>query len=180
VKIADMGNATPASKHYTEDIQTRQYRAPEAIIGRTDWGFTADVWSVACLTFELLTAEYLFDPQGQGELFSRDVDHYAQIIELLGDVPTSLKMGGRYSTDIFDSDGELRGIKKQSLKIWPLERVMTEKYLWSAQDAREFCRFLIPMLRVDWRERSTAGEATKDEWLEVNPGDWGDELEGKA
>ena len=49
VKIADLGNATPSKRHYTEDIQTRQYRSPEAIIGRADWDHRVDVWSVACL-----------------------------------------------------------------------------------------------------------------------------------
>ena len=49
VKIADLGNATPSTKHFTEDIQTRQYRAPEAIIGRRDWDARADIWSVACM-----------------------------------------------------------------------------------------------------------------------------------
>lgn len=49
VKIADLGNATPSTKHFTEDIQTRQYRAPEAIIGRRDWDARVDIWSVACV-----------------------------------------------------------------------------------------------------------------------------------
>jgi serine/threonine-protein kinase SRPK3 len=49
IKIADLGNATPSKRHYTEDIQTRQYRSPEAIIGRSDWDHRVDVWSVACL-----------------------------------------------------------------------------------------------------------------------------------
>ena len=49
IKIADLGNATPSKRHYTEEIQTRQYRAPEAIIGRSDWGCKVDIWSVACV-----------------------------------------------------------------------------------------------------------------------------------
>ena len=106
IKIADLGNATPIDHHYTEDIQTRQYRAPEAITGRTDWGATADIWSLACVVFELLTAEYLFDPQSQGELFGKDDDHCAQIIELIGKWPESVLWGGRYSREIFDSNGE--------------------------------------------------------------------------
>lgn len=109
IKIADLGNATPIRKHYTEDIQTRQYRSPEAITGRNDWGDTADVWSLACVVFELLTAEYLFDPQSQGELFGKDDDHCAQIIELLGAWPESVIWGGRYSREIFDSNGECPG-----------------------------------------------------------------------
>lgn len=55
--------------------------------------------------FELLTAEYLFDPQGQGELFTKDDDHMAQIIELVGDFPTEIKMGGKYSRELFDHTG---------------------------------------------------------------------------
>ena len=109
IKIADLGNATPTRKHYTEDIQTRQYRAPEAIVGRTDWGATADMWSVACVLFELLTAEYLFDPQSQGDLFGKDDDHVAQIIELLGDYGET-KWGGRFSRELFDSSGTWRSL----------------------------------------------------------------------
>lgn len=57
------------------------------------------------MLFELLTAEYLFDPQGQGELFTKDDDHMAQIIELLGDFSKDAKMGGKYSADLFDHTG---------------------------------------------------------------------------
>ena len=53
VKIADLGNATPSKKHFTEDIQTRQYRAPEAILGRRDWDTHVDIWSVACVVSRL-------------------------------------------------------------------------------------------------------------------------------
>lgn len=49
VKIADLGNATPSTKHFTEDIQTRQYRAPEAILGRRDWDARVDIWSASCV-----------------------------------------------------------------------------------------------------------------------------------
>ena len=163
IKIADLGNATPSRNHFTEDIQTRQYRAPEAILGRSDWDHTADIWSVACVIFELLTAEYLFDPQSQGEMFSKDDDHMAQIIELLGDFSNDLKMGGRYSREIFDSHGHLRYIK--SLKPWPLKRVMVEKYLFTENDAEGLCSLLEPMLRVDFRTRATAGELVDHPWL---------------
>lgn len=56
--------------------------------------------------FELLTADYLFDPQGQGELFTKDDDHMAQIIELVGDFPMDIKMGGKYSRELFDHTGK--------------------------------------------------------------------------
>ncbi|KAI0359012.1 kinase-like protein [Trametes cingulata] len=166
IKIADLGNATPTRKHYTEDIQTRQYRAPEAIVGRTDWGATADIWSVACVVFELLTAEYLFDPQSQGDLFGKDDDHVAQIIELLGEFGET-KWGGRFSRELFDSTGALRYIR--NLKPWPLKRVMVEKYLWSERDADALCAFLEPMLVIDHRKRAHARDMVDHPWLEVDP-----------
>ncbi|KAI0336204.1 Pkinase-domain-containing protein [Cubamyces sp. BRFM 1775] len=166
IKIADLGNATPTTKHYTEDIQTRQYRAPEAIVGRSDWGATADIWSVACVIFELLTAEYLFDPQSQGDLFGKDDDHIAQIIELLGDFGET-KWGGRFSRELFDSSGALRYIK--NLKPWPLKRVMVEKYLWNERDAEALCSFLEPMLVIDHRKRAHARDMVNHPWLEVDP-----------
>ncbi|KAF5356051.1 hypothetical protein D9756_004189 [Leucocoprinus leucothites] len=163
VKIADLGNATPSTKHFTEDIQTRQYRAPEAILGRRDWDARADIWSVACVIFELLTAEYLFDPQGQGELFTKDDDHMAQIIELMGDFPLQVKMGGKYSRELFDHTGALRYIR--TLKPWPLKRVMIEKYSYSETDSANLCSFLEPMLVVDMRERKCARDLTDHPWL---------------
>ncbi|KAI0735522.1 kinase-like domain-containing protein [Earliella scabrosa] len=166
IKIADLGNATPTRKHYTEDIQTRQYRSPEAIVGRTDWGATADIWSVACVVFELLTAEYLFDPQSQGDLFGKDDDHIAQIIELLGEYGET-KWGGRYSRELFDSAGNLRYIR--NLKPWPLRRVMVEKYLWSESDSEALCKFLEPMLVIDHRARAQARDLVDHPWLEVDP-----------
>ncbi|KAH6917423.1 CMGC/SRPK protein kinase [Coprinopsis sp. MPI-PUGE-AT-0042] len=166
IKIADLGNATPSKKHYTEDIQTRQYRAPEAIVGRKDWDTRADIWSVACLVFELLASEYLFDPQGQGELFTKDDDHMAQIIELVGDFSLDVKMGGKYSRELFDHSGALRYIK--TLKPWPLKRVMTEKYLYAEEDADSLCAFLLPMLKADWRERANARDMLDHPWLEIS------------
>ncbi|KAH7914477.1 kinase-like protein [Hygrophoropsis aurantiaca] len=170
IKIADLGNATPSKRHYTEDIQTRQYRAPEAILGRRDWGTRADIWSVACVVFELLTAEFLFDPHGQGELFTKDDDHMAQIIELMGDFPLEVKMGGKYSRELFDHSGALRYIK--TLKPWPLHRVMTEKYLFSEPDTKAFCGFLEPMLVVDQRGRKEAHDMLVHPWLEVKDEEW--------
>ncbi|KAF7340001.1 Protein kinase dsk1 [Mycena venus] len=125
--------------------------------------------------FELLTAEFLFDPQGQGDLFSKDDDHMAQIIELLGDFTLDVKMGGKYSQDLFDANGALRFIK--TLKPWPLKRVMMEKYLWSEPDAAVLCTFLGPMLAIDPRNRTDAKDMLDHPWLEVTAaddvvGDW--------
>jgi serine/threonine-protein kinase SRPK3 len=62
VKIADLGNACWVDHHYTDDIQTRQYRAPEVILGAS-YDSSADIWSAGCTVFELLTGDFLFEPR---------------------------------------------------------------------------------------------------------------------
>lgn len=47
-KIADLGNACWTYKHFTEDIQTRQYRCLEVLIG-APYSTSADIWSCACM-----------------------------------------------------------------------------------------------------------------------------------
>ena len=56
VKIADLGNACWEQHHFTEDIQTRQYRSLEVLLG-AGYGTPADIWSCACMAFELATGE---------------------------------------------------------------------------------------------------------------------------
>ena len=44
-----------------DSIGTTEYNSVEAIIG-ADYGYPTDIWSVACVMFECLTNDYLFDP----------------------------------------------------------------------------------------------------------------------
>lgn len=55
--------------------------------------------------FELLTGgDYLFDP-ASGSRYSKDDDHIAQIIELMGEFPKTLAFSGKYSGDFFNRKG---------------------------------------------------------------------------
>lgn len=82
--------------HFTEDIQTRQYRSPEVLLG-SGYGTAADIWSTACIAFELATGDYLFEPHS-GADYSRDEDHLAHVIELLGEMPRNIAFSGEYVT----------------------------------------------------------------------------------
>ncbi|XP_056429511.1 SRSF protein kinase 2 isoform X5 [Hyla sarda] len=192
VKIADLGNACWVHKHFTEDIQTRQYRSIEVLIG-AGYSTPADIWSTACMAFELATGDYLFEPHS-GEDYSRDEDHIAHIIELLGNIPRHFALSGKYSReffnrrdhialitellgkiprkfamlgkyskDFFNKKGELRHITK--LKPWSLFDVLVEKYGWPHEDAAQFTDFLTPMLEMVPEKRASAGECLRHPWL---------------
>ncbi|KAM4676158.1 SRSF protein kinase 2 isoform 6-T6 [Discoglossus pictus] len=161
VKIADLGNACWVHKHFTEDIQTRQYRSIEVLIG-AGYSTPADIWSTACMAFELATGDYLFEPHS-GEDYSRDEDHIAHIIELLGNIPRHFALSGKYSREFFNRRGELRHITK--LKPWSLFDVLMEKYGWPHEDAAQFTDFLTPMLEMVPEKRASAGECLRHPWL---------------
>ncbi|XP_055509171.1 SRSF protein kinase 2-like isoform X8 [Leucoraja erinacea] len=161
VKIADLGNACWVHKHFTEDIQTRQYRSIEVLIG-AGYSTPADVWSTACMAFELATGDYLFEPHS-GEDYSRDEDHIALIIELLGKIPRKFAMSGKYSKEFFTKKGELRHITK--LKPWSLFDVLIEKYGWPHEEAVQFTDFLLPMLEMVPEKRASAAECLRHPWL---------------
>ncbi|XP_005311706.2 SRSF protein kinase 1 [Chrysemys picta bellii] len=161
VKIADLGNACWVHKHFTEDIQTRQYRSLEVLIG-SGYNTPADIWSTACMAFELATGDYLFEPHS-GEDYSRDEDHIALIIELLGKIPRKLIVAGKYSKEFFTKKGDLKHITK--LKPWGLFEVLVEKYEWSQDEAAAFTDFLLPMLELIPEKRATAAECLRHPWL---------------
>lgn len=161
VKIADLGNACWTDKHFTNDIQTRQYRAPEVILGMR-YDTSCDIWSAACMIFELLTGDFLFAPHS-GKRYNKNEDHVAQMIELLGRIPRSFALGGKYSFEIFNRRGELRHIR--DLEFWKLENVLVEKYAMSVTDAAEISSFLLPMLEYEPTKRATAQECLKHPWL---------------
>ncbi|EXJ91233.1 CMGC/SRPK protein kinase [Capronia coronata CBS 617.96] len=166
VKIADLGNACWVSHHFTNDIQTRQYRSPEVILG-AKWGASTDVWSMACMVFELITGDYLFDPQS-GTKYGKDDDHIAQIIELLGPFPKSLCLQGKWSQEIFNRKGELRNIHR--LRHWALPDVLREKYHFSVEDAKRISDFLLPMLELAPEARANAGGMSNSEFLKGTKG----------
>lgn len=84
IKLCDMGNACYIDKHYSDVIQTREYRSPEVLL-EGEYDETADIWSLACMIFELITGDYLFDPK-KGKTFKKNDDHLALISELIGEI----------------------------------------------------------------------------------------------
>jgi serine/threonine-protein kinase SRPK3 len=119
-------------------------------------------FSLTCQVFELITGDYLFDPQS-GTKYGKDDDHIAQIIELLGPFPKSLCLSGKWSQEIFNRKGELRNIHR--LRHWALPDVLREKYHFSVEEAKRIADFLIPMLELLPEKRANAGGMSGSEFM---------------
>uniref|UniRef100_A0A0D9RIX0 cyclin-dependent kinase n=1 Tax=Chlorocebus sabaeus TaxID=60711 RepID=A0A0D9RIX0_CHLSB len=80
IKICDFGFARILSipgDTYTDYVATRWYRAPELLVGDTQYGSSVDIWAAGCVFAELLTGQPLWPGKS-------DVDQLYLIIRTLG------------------------------------------------------------------------------------------------
>ncbi|KAG0555536.1 hypothetical protein KC19_12G176200 [Ceratodon purpureus] len=161
-KIVDLGTACWTNKIFTNDIQTRQYRCPEVLLG-CNYSTSADMWSFGCLVFELATGNVLFDPRTGGSAYNRDEDHLAQIMEILGPIPKSLASKGIHSHNYLTKNGELKHRKPNG--HCSLYKLLVNEYNFNEKDAKDFAGFLLPLLEVNPNKRPSAEESLHHPWL---------------
>eukprot|EP01065_Artemidia_motanka_P043268 TRINITY_DN5973_c0_g1_i1.p1 TRINITY_DN5973_c0_g1~~TRINITY_DN5973_c0_g1_i1.p1 ORF type:complete len:309 (+),score=54.08 TRINITY_DN5973_c0_g1_i1:66-992(+) len=80
LKLADFGLGRAFGipvKKYTHEVVTLWYRAPEVLLGSTDYGFGVDIWSAGCIFAEMATGDPLFPGKDESEQLLR-------IFKLLG------------------------------------------------------------------------------------------------
>jgi cell division cycle 2-like protein len=62
---------------YTQEVVTLWYRAPELLLGETDYSTAIDVWSMGCIFGEIIGRKPLFPGEGES-------DQVSKIAKLLG------------------------------------------------------------------------------------------------
>ncbi|KAL5963600.1 Cyclin-dependent kinase-like 1 [Taenia solium] len=80
LKLCDFGFArtlTGPDDRYTDYVATRWYRAPELLVGDTQYGPPVDIWAIGCVVAEMLTGSPLWPGRS-------DLDQLFQIINTLG------------------------------------------------------------------------------------------------
>lgn len=93
-------------------IQPNAYRAPEVLLG-AGWSYSADIWNLGVLMWNLLEKRDLFDQICDGESRYSGRMHLAQMISLLGPPPAALlesaekASGWRWAPKLENSQGEL-------------------------------------------------------------------------
>ena len=160
IKIVDLGCAVYASGTCMNEIQTREYRSPEVILGYK-YSTLTDMWSFGCIAFEMLTGEELFTPN-KGNGFSEDDDHLAAIWELIGEFPIEWAQETLRAWKFFLND-RLRNVPE--LEFYPLFDMLVERYGFKVNLAEEICRFLLPCLQIIPENRISALECLNNSWL---------------
>ncbi|GAW03324.1 polysaccharide lyase family 14 protein [Lentinula edodes] len=84
-------------------------RPPEALLDAPQ-GISADIWTLACVLYELITGESLIDPFFQTlELgLTPEESHLIQIIEICGEFPRDVTKSGANGCKWFHDDGTIR------------------------------------------------------------------------
>jgi len=114
------------------------------------------------MMFEMATGDFLFEPR-KGSGFTKDDDHLAQMMELLGKMPRKMALASKHCRKFFSRKGQLRRIKK--LSFWPLKKVLVSKYKMKEAEAQAFAYFLMPMLEWEPDKRASAQEMLDHPWL---------------
>ena len=155
--MIDFGGATYDNEKKSSIVNTRQYRAPEVILG-VGWSMPSDLWSIGCILAELYQGELLFATHD-------NIEHLALIERVVGHFPRNMLKRAKnieLVDEAFDSNGchrmdrVLPADKVTYVKgIAPLESIL-------AYDEDEWFLWLLRrILTINPDERATAQECLR-------------------
>jgi len=163
VKVIDFGGATYDYERKSSIVNTRQYRAPEVILG-WGWSYPSDLWSAGCIIAELYAGELLFATHDNAE-------HLALMERAVGPFPKELLDRSRLSTtkgsgsslvrECFDSRGwhKIRGVLSSRSIEHVRKMVPVEQMVLQHDRPTGLGRLLRSLLTIDPKRRATAREA---------------------
>ncbi|VDM34375.1 unnamed protein product [Hydatigera taeniaeformis] len=136
---------------YTDYVATRWYRAPELLVGDTQYGPPVDIWAIGCVVAEMLTGSPLWPGRS-------DLDQLFQIINTLG----------RSNWALYD-DQNMGIVEVVVSKLeQPIWRESLDKKFSSLQPPLEAFEldFLRACFHLDPMERATSEYLLKHKFLE--------------
>ncbi|XP_071829724.1 cyclin-dependent kinase-like 4 [Apostichopus japonicus] len=165
VKLCDFGFARTIAgpgEIYTDYVATRWYRAPELLVGDTNYGKAVDVWAVGCLQAEMLTGEPLFPGDS-------DIDQLYHIIKCFGNLIQRHK-------EVFMKNPLFVGMRLPEVRnVEPLERRFPHLTALSITVMKS-CLHLDPDQRPSCDQILRHEFFTKDGFYDTFPGELRDKI----
>lgn len=165
-------------------FQAKHYRAPECLLGiprRQEMGEDSiysdaskmDIWSVGCLVYEMITGKYLFNPRKSSSsspvipgTSASKREHIRQIIEITGcNNWTCFKDSPKYSTMFTEVNGKTRLKISGLIEIRNLDMCMQDDGVKDPMLRKQLCDFIAPMLAVNPKDRTSAHDMLKHQFL---------------
>eukprot|EP00536_Pseudo-nitzschia_multiseries_P012515 jgi/Psemu1/244632/estExt_Genewise1.C_4820020 len=157
IKVIDFGGATYDHEKKGSIVNTRQYRAPEVILG-VGWSMPSDLWSIGCILAELYKGELLFATHDNTE-------HLALIEKVVGPFPGQML---RRATNValvdaaFDMSYEHRmGRVLPDDQLAYVERTGPLESIILTSKSKSRSQLLRRILVIDPDERATARECLR-------------------
>jgi len=144
VKLIDFGNATYETDYHSRIINTRQYRAPEVILG-TGWDHQSDIWSIGCIIAELWTGNLLFQTH-------ENIEHLA-LMEKILETGVPEDMITKVQTQL-NNGTQPRARKKKKTQVQTRARRSP-----SEQDVEYFLNF--EDLSINWPANASSQESVE-------------------
>ncbi|RKL46447.1 hypothetical protein BFJ70_g2936 [Fusarium oxysporum] len=142
-------------------IQGEMYRAPEVILN-AGYTYSADIWSLGVMLWDLLEGKGLFDPTTSGKADKYDdQSHLGQIIASIGPPPVNLLSRGQRTPIFYKPDGELKDPDRIPCDF-NFENTIN---CMSGEEKLRFIQSIRRMVKWSPEERSTARELLEDPWL---------------
>ncbi|KAF4968321.1 hypothetical protein FSARC_4266 [Fusarium sarcochroum] len=163
VKLTDFGLAVRGNQPNNHDIQPREYTAPEALL-KADWTYSVDIWNLALVLFDLLGEVNLLSGRSQDNPEFSNKTRFAQIIRLLGPIPSELVARADKSklSKYFTDQGEFKYPELIPDESFTFENKTS---MLEDQDRELFISFAKRMLQWVPEQRATAKELLDDPWL---------------
>ena len=146
IKIGDFGlarifsNSPNVKKIYTNQVVTVCYRAPELLLGETNYSTKIDIWSLGCILLELLTRKTTFSYNEEKLVFlsicelcgtpnEKNWPHVTELKNYDSLIPKEEKASKINNTTFPNFDDVTLDIIKKILTLNPEERITLDEIL---------------------------------------------------
>jgi len=159
IAVIDFGGAVFPHERHSGRIGTRQFRAPEVVLG-LEWDETSDLWSAGCIIGMLYLGQRPFSVH-------EDMEHLAMMERILdAKIPKRMAKEANVEGVTFEDNGCLAWPRKAPNED-AVERVMALKRLRDQVCSRHtsFYKLLQGLLSIDPKKRLVAAEGLRCSFL---------------
>lgn len=154
IRLIDFGTAEWCAKdgHRNALVSTRQYRAPEVVMG-LGWNHVADMWAIGCVVIEMLAGRQIFPTHG-------DLEQLAMVERVSGTIPQfMINQAPSDVKEMFDDRGRVKSELVAPDRQSRVSRLMLLPNMFPDERDKNLLKLLLYLLTINPRARIPAKQA---------------------